>query len=64
MLLMKNDLSSIHILYTGSPKDFRYIMAYEGGGSLRCILTYLSCTKYSDISMRHLNVQKHVSNRK
>ena len=35
-------------------------MAY-GGNFLKCILTYLCCTKYNEIIMCHLDVQNHVS---
>ena len=40
-------------------KIFQYITAY-GGKHLKRVLTYLLCTKYHEINVCHLDIQKHV----
>ena len=44
-------------------KVFRYVTA-TGRKNLKRILTYLCCTKYSEINIRHLDVQNFASCRK
>ena len=44
-------------------KVFGYITAY-GGKCLKSVLTCLDCTKYNEIDIGHLHIQKHVSNKR
>ena len=44
-------------------KVFRYITAYEEK-CLKRILTYLYCSKYNEIDIGHLHIQKHASYKK
>ena len=49
MFPIRNTIGSINILYTGSQKIFRYILAYGEEEFLNGIETYLCCTKYYEM---------------
>ena len=48
---------------TGSHKSFPIHCTLQGK-CLKSILTYLDCTKYNEMYIGHLHIQKHVSYKK
>ena len=60
MFPVKNDINSTNILYTGSHKNFPIHYGLRGK-LLKCILTYLYCTKYNEINMCYSDVQNNIN---
>ena len=56
MFLIKNGTNAISILYTDSHKSFPILWRKL----LKCILSYLYCTKYNEINVCHLHIHKNV----
>ena len=54
------NINTTSILYTGSHKSFPILC----GNSLKCILLYLYCINYNEITICHSDIQKHVSHEK
>ena len=57
MFPIKNVINSMNILFTYKFFPLHYGLRRE---ILKRILTYLYCTKYNEIKIYHLDVQKHV----
>ena len=60
MFPIKNDIKCSNIITTGSHKSFP-IHCIPRGKYLKRFLTYVCCTKYNKVNIRHFDVQNHTS---
>ena len=61
---IENGIYTTNGLSTETHKSFPIHYGLLGGGCLKSILTNLDCTKYYEIDVGHLHIQKHVSYKK